>query len=420
MESHRAAVDARVRRFYLFQMLEAFQLWSPFWTLWLFTNLRGDFFQATLVDVVFWIVSLVVAIPAGAIADRYGRKRALLIGVTLWAAGIVIFGLATTFGVFALANAVWAFGAGFMWGTGSAYLYDTLMEVRLEARYPAVSGRVSMFSFLGTALAAATGGVIVWLTQRFELTLILYAIPAAASFVLAWTFQEPAVPREHAPSLIAQIASGLRTTRGNRQIILVIVFQVLVGLVAYVMAFFRPAFINDIVQGNYLLMGFVYAGFFVAAAVAGRLVDPLLKRFGESGMLALMFLLVFPPFAVVYAISASLFTATLALVLGVVTQVSFYLMWGIETPVITSILNRRIESGERATVLAISSFFSTLIIAIAEPVVGLLATEYDLGVGLAALAFTASLPTVYVLFAFRRSGSATPAGTVGAAVARDR
>lgn len=420
MDSARAGVDARVRRYYAFQMLVAFQLWSPFWSLWLFDRLKYDFFQATLVDVVFWIVSLLVAMPAGAIADRYGRKRALLIGVALWIAGIVLFGLATTFGTFALANAVWGFGAGFLWGTGSAYLYDTLMEVRLEARYPAMSSRVAMFSFLGTAMAAAIGGVVVWFTQRFELTLILYAIPAGIAFVFALTFQEPIVPREPAPSLFAQIASGLRTTRGNRQIVLVIVFQVLVGLVTYVMGFFRPAFINDVVQKNYALMGFVYAGFFIVAAIAGRLVDTLLKRFGESGMLALTFLLVFPPFAVVYAISANLFAASLALVLGVLTQVSFYIVWGIEGPVITTILNRRIGSGDRATVLAISSFFSTLVIAITEPVVGILATDYDLGVGLAVLAFATSIPTAYVLLAYRRSESGAPLGEAAAAAVRER
>jgi MFS family permease len=340
--------------------------------------------------------------------------------VTLWIAGIALFGLATTFGTFALANAVWAFGAGFLWGTGSAYLYDTLMEVRLEDRYPAMSSRVAMFSFLGTAMASAVGGVMVWFTQRFDLTLILYAIPAGAALLLALTFQEPSVPREAAAGLFAQIASGMRTTRGNRQIVLVIVFQVLVGLVTYVMAFFRPAFIDDIVQKNYVLMGFVYAGFFVVAAVAGRLVDGLLKRFGEFGALALTFLLVFPPFAVVYAISANVFAATLALVLGVLTQVSFYIVWGIEGPAITTILNRRVESGDRATVLAISSFFTTLVIALVEPAAGFLATDYNLGVGLAIIAFATSLPTAYVLMAYRRSETGVTRGASKTAAARDR
>jgi len=409
MDRSSPAIRSRVRRFYAFEMLVAFQIWSPFWALWLFAH--SDYFHATLIDVVFWVVSLLVSMPAGAIADRYGRTRALLLGVALWILGIVAFGLATTFEAFALANGIWAFGAGFLWGSGSAYLYDTLLEVRLEERYPVASSRVAMFSFLGTALASALGGFVVAATGRFDLTLLLYAVPGAAALGIASTFREPEVVREPAANLLAQIRAGLRATAGNRQIVLVIVFQVLIGLVTYVMGFFRPRFIDEIIHGDYALMGLVYAGFFCVAAAAGLQVGRLLERFGESGALILTFLLVFPPFALVYAIGAGLFASGTALVLGVVTQAAFYVVWGIEGPTITTILNRRVASSDRATVLAISSFFSTLVIAFVEPVVGLLATDYNLGTGLAALAGAAALPTAYVLVAYRRSErTPTPAG----------
>src|SRR5256712_11423440 len=59
------AIDARIRRYFLFQVLWSFELWHPFWTLWLLQNLRNDFFSATLVDVVFWVVGLLFAMPAG-------------------------------------------------------------------------------------------------------------------------------------------------------------------------------------------------------------------------------------------------------------------------------------------------------------------------------------------------------------------
>ncbi len=405
MVSPSAGVETRVRRYYAFQILVAFQLWSPFWSLWLFTKLTSgaetNYFLATLVDVVFWIVSLVVAIPAGAIADRYGRKPALIVGIAIWMTGIVLFGLSTDFLGFAFANGVWAFGAAFLWGATSAYLYDTLVEVHAETRYPAVSSRVAMFSFLGTGLASLLGGALVSLTNRLDLTLLAYALPGLGALALAWTFQEPTVRREPEANLLAQIRGGLRTTRRNRQIVLVIVFQLLVGLVTYVMGFFRPALIVGVTEHNYLLMGTVYAGFFCIAAVSGRAVDRLLRRFGEFGGLVLTFLLVFPPFILVFTVSQGFFAPDLAFGLGVLSQVFDYAVWGIEGPLITTILNRRVASNDRATVLSINSFFSVLVIAITEPVVGIVATNYNFGVGLAVLALAASFPTVYVLWRFR-------------------
>jgi MFS family permease len=396
-------VEARVRRYYAFQILVAFQLWSPFWSLWLFSRLSNDYFLGTLVDVVFWIASLLVGVPAGALADRYGRKRAVVIGVGIWLAGIVLFGFAGDFASFALANCVWAFGAGFLWGGGSAYLYDTLVEVHAEARYPTVSSRSAMYAFLGTALACVVGGTLVATTDRLDLPLILYAIPGLGALVLGLTFQEPSVGRVPEKNLLAQVARGARTTARNRQIILIIVFQVLVGFVTYMMGFFRPKFMDQVVQGDFLLMGVVYGLFFCAAAASGRAADRLLARLGESGALAIVFLLVFPPFALIYLVAQGFFSPDTALVLGVLTQVPDYVFWGIESPIITTIINRRVASHDRATVLSINTFFTTLVIAIAEPGVGLVATNYSVGTGLAVGALAAALPTALVLLAYRRS-----------------
>ena len=407
------SLQNRVRRYYAFQVLVAFQLWSPFWSLWLFNRLNNDYFLGTLVDMVFWIVSLLVAMPAGAFADRYGRKRAMVIGVGVWMAGIVLFGLADNFVLFSLANGVWAFGAGFMWGAGSAYLYDTLAEVHAEARYPYLSSRAAMYSFTGTAIASVCGGILVGTTGRLDLPLLLYALPGLGAVVLGLTFQEPTVPREPEPNLFAQVRSGLRTTAKNRQIVLIIIFQVLVGFVTYMMGFFRPKFMDQIVQGDFILMGAIYAGFFVIAAISGRTVDAILRRFGESGGLILVSFLIFPPFALIYLVAQGFFAPGLALVLGVLTQIPDYVFWGIESPLITTILNRRVGSKDRATVLAINSFFSTLVIAFAEPAVGQVATSYSFGTGLGLAALIACLPTVYVLSAYRRSErAAAPAMTV--------
>lgn len=394
------AVDARVRRYYAFQILVAFQIWSPFWTIWLFGHFTS--FLGTVVDVIFWIVSLLVAMPAGAFADRYGRKRAILVGVGIWMSGIVAFGFADSFVTFALANAVWAFGAGFLWGAGSAYLYDTLVEVHAEARYPAVSSRVALYSYLGSAAASLVGGLIVLETGRPDLTLILYAIPGFGALALGMTLQEPTVPRTPEPSLFGQIGAGLRLAMSNRQIVLVILFQVLVGFVSYMMALFRAVFLNQTLSGDLVVVALVYCVFFLVAAVSGGLTGSLLKRFGESGGLLLVFLMVFAPFPLIYLIAQKVLTGDLGAVLAVATQLPDYVVWGIEAVLIATIINRRVGSDGRATVLAVETLASTFAIAVLEPIVGLTATDYSLGTGLALGALVASAPTAYILLAYRR------------------
>ena len=413
-----ASVDARVRRYYAFQMLVAFQIWSPFWAIWLFSHFT--YFLGTIVDVIFWVVSLLVAMPAGAFADRYGRKRAVVLGIGIWMTGIVLFGFSSTFVMFAIANSVWAFGAGFLWGAGSAYLYDTLVEVHAEARYPAISSRVALYSYAGTALASLVGGALVLTTSRIDLTLVLYVLPGLGALILGLTFQEPSVARKPEASMSSQILAGIRTARGNRQIVLVVLFQVLVGFVSYLMALFRGVFLSQTLGGDLFIVGLVYCAFYLVSAVSGGLTNSFISRFGESGGLALVFLMVFAPFPLIYLIAGGFFPSGLAFGLAVATQVPDYVVWGVEAVLITTIINRRIGSDGRATVLAIETFFSTLVIAIMEPVAGLVATDYSLGAGLVASAAMAAIPTAYVLVAYRRSerdsGRRVPVG----AAARER
>ncbi len=403
-----AGVDTRVRLYYAFQVLVAFQIWSPFWTIWLWAHF--NLFLGTLVDVVFWIVSLAVAIPAGAVADRYGRKRAVVLGVGIWMLGILGFGLSDSFLTFALSNAVWAFGAGFLWGAGSAYLYDTLVEVHAEARYPAVSSRVALYSYLGSAVASLVGGLIVLATDRPELTLLYYVVPGLGALALGLTFQEPSIVRRPEPSVVRQMRAGLRTARANRQIVLVLLFTFLVGFVSYMMALFRALFLNQSLGGDLVLVAFAYSGYFVVAALSGGLAGRILDRFGESGGLILVYALVFGPFPLIYLIAQGAVGGPAGGVLAVLTQVPDYVVWGIQAVVVTTIINRRIGSDGRATVLSIESFFSTLVIVILEPITGFVATDVNLGTGLAFGALVAALPTVLVLSAYRRSERAERVG----------
>src|SRR2546430_8739087 len=116
-------VIAKVRRFYTYQAASSFAIWIHFWTLWIRANLGSDF-EFTLVDVAFWIGLLVFQLHVGVIADRTGRKRTILLSELFRSAGIVGYGLATSFAGFVVANVVWSLGAPSSIGT-SSYLYET-------------------------------------------------------------------------------------------------------------------------------------------------------------------------------------------------------------------------------------------------------------------------------------------------------
>ncbi|HKZ88812.1 MAG TPA: MFS transporter [Thermoplasmata archaeon] len=397
------SLDPRVRRYALFTALWSFELWHPFWTLWLLMQLQGDFFQATLVDVVFWTVTLLVAMPAGAVSDRFGRKPSLVFGIAIWHAGVILFGISRSLPMFAIANAAWALGASFLFSSGPAFVYDTLAETGQEARYPHAMSRIALIGFLSTAAGSLIGGLVVLATQSFQVVLILSGVNGALATLTALTFREPSTRERSEVGMVAQIGTGLRATRRNPQILLLILFQILTGIVIYVLLFFRAPFIEALVGGDYALMGAVFGGFFCVSAVAALSVGRILDRLGETGALALTFLLVYPPFALVYVVSLGLLSPPLALAFAIAAQVPSYVIWGLETPVVTTIINRRVTGSERATVLSVSIFLTTLSLGIAEPLVGYLAETLGVALGLTVLASIAAIPSAFVLVAYGRS-----------------
>jgi MFS family permease len=68
------AYEANLKKAYLFQFFMSFQLWWPIWVVYLQDKRGLSLTQITALDSVFWLIIVVAQVPAGAIADRWGRK----------------------------------------------------------------------------------------------------------------------------------------------------------------------------------------------------------------------------------------------------------------------------------------------------------------------------------------------------------
>lgn len=134
-------------------------------------------------------------LAAGSLADRYGRRGALVVG-------LVIFGAATTAGAFArdvegliAARAVMGLGAAVIFPATLSIIARTFPDRRLRARAFAVWGSVTG---IGVATGPLSGG---WLLEHFWWGSAFLAMGpvAAVAIVLTLVFvptsRDPAVPK---------------------------------------------------------------------------------------------------------------------------------------------------------------------------------------------------------------------------------
>ena len=68
-----SAYRGNVLKYQLFYFFFDFQLWMPIWIVYLLEQQGFSFSKITLIGVPFWIIVAFGQVPAGAIADRWGR-----------------------------------------------------------------------------------------------------------------------------------------------------------------------------------------------------------------------------------------------------------------------------------------------------------------------------------------------------------
>ncbi len=395
-----AVLSSRVTRFYLYQACSSFAIWIPFWALWMREHVASDF-EFTLADVAFWVGLLIFQLPVGVLADRLGRKWTIVLAETFRTAGILGYGIGTSLLGYVAANVIWSLGGAFSIGT-SAYLYETLMVDHQEAEFPRYIGWNTFVQLGANAGAALAGGVLVAVTGSYQQTLLVGALINVAAVVTASTFIEPEVERTVEPTYVRQLGQGLRIVRRREGVALLIGLQVFLGVTLYLMTAFRPLYLSYLGFGAGDI-GLAISLFLLLAAGISAFTGALSDRLGEFRTLSLLSALAALPFLGMWALGRNLWAVYL--------QAPIYVVWSLEPAIISAYLNRRLEPGQRATVLSMGSFAYTLGLVIAEPLAGLTTTASGILVLGLYLGLLAAAPCVYILIRWRATVAPWPAIT---------
>jgi MFS family permease len=384
--------DQRIRRFYLFRALTSFALWIPFWTLWVYKNL-DDLFLLTVVDSAFWATIVLLQIPAGLIGDKYGRKIVLFLGEALFAIGVLAFGLSTEFPEYLISNIIWGLGVCFIVSGDTPFMYDLLLELNRVKDFTKVMGNATAVMFLMNAIACAIGGVLVESTGRIELTLIIAsAIGLTGSFTVAF-LKEPKVTRIFQQSYKSQLTTGFRQVIKSRAILILILFQIVLGLGTYVMAVFRSVYMNDNLGLGYLHIGLFFSSFAIVGGIITMRAGKVEAKLGEKWSLMFLFVSILASFGIVFLIRSPV---------AVLTQYLIYMVVGLQGPIINGYINRLVDSSHRSTVMAIASMFFTALVVVVEMATGWIASIWGLEESLMVLALAAAPVGFFLLFLWNR------------------
>ena len=364
------SLTANLNKLYLLRGL-AFA-WFPISTIILFYESYGlNIEQIVLLKTILSLSVLVLEVPSGYIADLWGRKACLVVGSGIWVCSWLIYCTGGSFSEFAIAEILAGVAGSLISGANTALAYDTLLQLGREQYYQIWSGRLVAIAGISEAVCGLIGAAIaaVNLVYPFYLQtccLIIY-------FCLALTLVEPEC---HAFNLETKKLARLKE-------IFIDIYQrpKLRWLVLLSSVFSSASFLIVWLSQDYLqqlnisiqAFGWAWAIFHLGMSLASVNSHHLQRILGIRRAILLLIIVL----------------ATSYICLGNVRQIwglgfvmSIYLVRGFCTPLILNSMNQQISSSVRATVLSINSLVFRVAFAIVAPVVGAIASRYNLFLGL--------------------------------------
>ncbi|HEX4093377.1 MAG TPA: MFS transporter [Trebonia sp.] len=341
-------------------------------------------------------VTLTVSdIPAGAWSDAFSRKRPLVAGHALLAAGMILTGLVTAYPLIVCSQALWGLGWAFSGGADVAWLTDELAQPGRIARVLAARAR---WDLTGGATGVVAFGLFAWVAGLSAAIVASGAVMALLGVFVAVRFPEDNVTPVRGRRLAASLTvlkRGIALARRDREILLVLVATMAFNGADMISWLFTRRLVGLGLPGN-PAVSYAAAGILASAAgaIALRLVEVRIEGAGAARRAYALGCLAGASGLVLLALAPDLIVGAIGLVLasGVSSSVTraVSVIW----------VNRRTTDGTRATVHSFLSQAET-----AGEIVG--------GLTLLATAQAAGMPATFI-------ASAAVTACVGALIAIPR
>ena len=370
-------------RLFTAQALFSLILWVPIWVV--FLQGRGvTLTQIGVLEGFAWLLTAVLEVPTGAIADRWGRKASIAMGQSLYALAMFLILAQALSPAFLLGYALWNSSMAFVSGADTALLYDTLKADGREDQAAKQSGRYAAIQQGSQGIAAVIGAAIA--TIDITLCFTLCGVLALIATGLVLTVKEPphvdedgAGPLGYWKNLRIAVAIAARRPVVRALLLLYATLLTLPLVVYYVLL--QPYALE--VGLPIATLGIVVAGVQLTSVVASWLAYRATRYLALTTIVAIGIgilvvvqglLGVFPS---VPSIALVLVVALVPALLG---------------PLLLARINDLIPSRQRATILSLSSLMFELGLAVAMPLLLLSADRLGppAAIGIATVIFAAT------------------------------
>lgn len=365
----------------------------------LFWEERGMTIQMVVyAEIIYALTIVLLEVPTGMMADRWGRKRMMVASALLGCSEFVILLFATEFWHFAVVVFLAGIGRSASSGSENALLYDTLQLQGKASSFEKQLGRLNACDLAAAILAALSGS---WLAARFDLELNYWLSFGSAliALMLSMLLVEPKAAEGGEGAAAGDkipfkryVTESLRFFRQNPDVRLVVLSGMVTGTAMVYLYEFWQLYANRL-EVPVVFFGALSTAIMLLQLPGSLLAHALAERIGRRTLLI--------GITAVFVIGFA-YAAISRDVAGMAAMLVVCLFSGVMEPVVSGYLHHRTGSATRATIDSFQSLGANLVSMLAGLGFGLFSARYDVFGGYGFIALLCGIFLVW-LIAARRS-----------------
>ena len=347
--------------------------------------------EIMLLQAIFGSASVLLEFPSGYVADRVGYRTSLVVGMTLWTIGWMLYSVGTSFAGIALAEIVLGAGHAFVSGADAALLFSSLDAAGEIAAYRRWEGRVRAAGQVGEAASSAAGGWLYALAPRLPVWLQVPVGLAGLAVALRMDDGRPraAVASGHANRMWQVFRHALAHPRLRSAMLA----SVVLGQSTFVMVWLIQPWMQA--RGiPAVWFGPLWAAAHVWLALVSLASARVADRLGARPTLVACALLPIAGYATLASVDAAW---------AVVFYLCFMTARGLQGPILASVIQADAPADDRASVLSLNALGFRLAFVACGPAIGALVDRIGLEPALGVLAAAFGLALAAALGVFVRA-----------------
>lgn len=380
-------MKSNIWKYYLATSLSQFAFYTPIIQLFYLAH-ELTIFKIAILGVVWTIVKMTLEVPSSILADKWGRKKVIIISLIFAILQLITLLYATEYWLLVLAS-IWSAAAfAFVSGTDLAFFYDTLKVLKKEDKFDKLWARQQIYQQIPLIIAFLSSGFLYNFSPLlpFQLSLIFLVFSLSVIFTLN-------EPKYHKPienvNVLSHFKQSAQFIFKNSYLKSMLLFTLLFSLGSDISYGYGQIYLKQLAL-PIVLFGIIYMFKSVLVTVAANFASPLRRRFSYRRMFGFQIIAITILFYIMVITKSYIVGAICFILIGIPHG-----FFGISK---SSYMHQYIQSHQRATIDSMFSFLIGLLFLIIEPIFGYLADIYTMKLPFLLVAITMSLYCLYYLF----------------------